>query len=680
MSRLFYPKFAFNSIKKNKKLYIPYILTSVLWVMMYYIINALSISPFVKNLKGGSFVCELLGYGGGVMLVFSLIFLFYTSSFLSKRRNKEYALYNILGMNKKNIAHILLWDTIITFGISIIIGLLLGTVFLKIAELFLVNIINGEINYSLYISWETILTTILFFGAIFILILLKALFKIKITNPIELLHSENSGEKPPKANFILGILGFITLIVAYYLALTVQNPLKALSLFFIAVALVIIGTYLIFISGSVLLCKILQKNKSYYYKSSHFISVSSMVYRMKRNGAGLASICILATMVLVMISSTSSLYFGAKDAIIERYPRQLSLQFKMKDTKATSDSFIKEIDSFAVKECDKFNTTMENKLHYQMIESGGKLINGAFDLDPNNVTNSMENIYQLYLVPLEDYNRVLNKSETLKQNEALVYSTRVEFLENTITFKGGNSFNVVKHLDEFWSSSSAAMSIIPSLFIVVPDLEYATFGINSIPDFKGNAILNNSIFISFDTDLSEEQQTKLYNAFPYSSEAILRQNDTIASIDFECRASEEADFFALYGGLFFIGIILSLLFISAAVLIIYYKQIVEGYEDKNRFEIMQKVGMTKREIKKSINSQLLTVFFIPLIVSGMHLAFSFPIIKNILLMFNLSNIGLFAITTVISFIVFGLFYALVYRITSSFYYNIVSSKDDTLPL
>ncbi|MDD3403679.1 MAG: ABC transporter permease [Hespellia sp.] len=675
MRALFYPKFAYSSIKKNKKLYIPYILTSILWVMMFYIITALSASPYVAGLKGGGSLTMILGFGGPVILFFSLLFLFYTNSFLAKRRNKEYALYNILGMNKKNIAHILLWDTMITYSISIVLGLLFGTVFFKVAELGLVNIIKGEPNYNLSINWNTVFIAVLGYAVIFVFILLKSLLKIKITNPIELLRSENAGEKPPKANWFVGILGVIILGVAYYIAMTVEDPLSAMSLFFIAVMLVIIGTFLLFISGSVLLCRILQKNKKYYYKSSHFVSVSSMMHRMKRNGSGLAAICILATMVLVMIASTTSLYFGMEKSIKERYPRQMNLQFELNDIKSIDDEFIKNTDSFINAEFSKFDTKPVNSQYYKMIATGGEIENGVIDLTPASLDASFKNIYQINMVPLEDYNSITGKSETLEKNEVLTYTTRTQFSENSLSFKGGNSFHVVKHLDKFWSDGSSAMSVIPTLFIIVPDMEYATQGISSIADYNGNKMLNAGLVYGADCDLSEEKQIELYNELAHSSESLLSTSENIISINWESRANEQADFYGLYGGLFFIGIILSVLFISAAVLIIYYKQISEGYEDKSRFDIMQKVGMTKKEIRKSINSQLLTVFFMPLVFSGIHLCFAFPIIQKLLLIFNLSNILFFGITTVVSFLVFGLFYAFIYRITSNSYYKIVSSHD-----
>ena len=674
MKKLFYPKFAFNGIIKNKKFYVPYILTAILWVMMFYIITALATSSYVGGLKGGASLTMILNLGTPVILIFSLLFLFYTNSFLSKRRNKEYALYNILGMNKKNIAGILLWDSIITYAITIVSGVVLGIVFFKLAELGLANIVQGEINYHLSIDWHTVLITIGGYAVIFILILIKSLFRIQIANPIELLHSDNTGEKPPKANWVVGILGIVLLGIAYQMALTVENPLTALSQFFIAVILVIFGTYLLFVSGSVLLCRILQKNKKYYYKANHFVSVSSMVHRMKRNGAGLAFICILATMVLVMLSSTTSLYFGMSDSIEARYPREMNMEIEMSAQNTNEHDIINDLHTFIEAECSEFDTVPQNKLYYQTMVTVGEIINGVAELDVSKAKGTFDNIYQIYMVSIDDYNRIMNKSETLKEDEVFIYAARTNYSEDILSINQGNTFQVVKQLDEFWGNGSAAMTIVPSLFVIVSDLDSATEGIDDLVNFKGDSMLKSGLLYSFDTNLNQEKQIELYNHLQESASRLFN-HDNFVAINWESSADAKADFYGLYGGLFFIGIILSILFLSAAVLIIYYKQIVEGYEDMRRFEIMQKIGMTKREIRKSINSQLLTVFFMPLVVAGVHLCFAFPIIQKLLLMFNLNNISLFAVTTIISYLIFGLFYAFIYRFTSNSYYSIVSSRE-----
>ena len=339
----FYPKLAWNGITKNKRFYLPYILTCVGMVSMFYIVSFLSTSPLLLYMPGSETVSSTLNLGSWVIGAFSLLFLFYTNSFLMKRRKKEFGLYNILGMGKWNIGRILFWETIITVLISFVCGAVFGIALSKLAELCLVNVIRGDVDFSLTVSSDALISTLTLFSVIFLLIFLNDIRQIKFTNPAELLRSENAGEKPPKANWFLGIVGVLLLGGAYYIAITIEDPVSALVLFFVAVLMVIVGTYLVFISGSVMFCRILQKRKKYYYKPNHFISVSSMVYRMKRNGAGLASICILATMVLVMISSTASLYFGSESSLAIRYPRDFTINVNFMDIEDMNDENISSL-------------------------------------------------------------------------------------------------------------------------------------------------------------------------------------------------------------------------------------------------------------------------------------------------------------------------------------------------
>ncbi len=665
MKAMFYPKFALNSIKKNKSLYIPYILTSVLWIMMFYIIMSLSTSPFLSNIIMGSGVVMVLSMAVPVILLFSFFFLIYTNSFLIKQRNKEYALYNILGMNRKNITRILCWDTAIVAGISIIAGLAMGILLYKMAELGLINIIQTEINYSFDINVGSVLKTIVFYSIIFILILIKSIVKINITNPIELLKSENMGEKPPKANWIFGIFGALCLIVAYYIALTQKNPMSSIQMFFIAVALVIIGTFSLFEYGSVILCKLLQKNKKYYYKANHFISVSSMAYRMRRNGSGLATICILSTMVLVMISSSTCLYIGNEELIHKRYPKDVNLEIRFSDIDSIDNKFTEKLRGIIIKETEKSGGTVTEEMNYK------KLIFTAVQSDNNfKLTehfNTLENLYQLICVDINDYNRIMSKDIKLGENEVLINTPRTTLDFDEIMINNEFKLKVKSYTDEIWSEGSSAMTIFPSIIIVTNDL-------NKINNYllKQNTYSDISYVYNFNDGLELQQEIQLRDNL-YGVLKSLRQEQTnIPSYLLNIKSIDRKDFYALYGGLFFIGIILSILFVSAAVLIIYYKQIVEGYEDKDKFIIMQKVGMTKKEIQKNVNSQMLTVFFFPLIMAGVHLLFAFPIIKVLLSLFDLTNTALFMTTTIVSFLVFAVFYIIIYKITTKLYLKIVS--------
>ena len=684
MKKGFYPKLAFDGIRKNKKMYLPYILTSIGMVMMYYIIIFLQFSQNIKDAVRSSTVSDILGLGSWVIAIFSCIFLFYTNSFLIKRRKKEFGLYNILGMDKHNLGIILFWETLIIAAISLVIGLAAGIAFSKLAELIFLNLLKSDVTFDLTVSSQGIGLCAIIFTVINILLFFNSLRQVRFSSAISLVKSEQTGEKPPKDNWILGILGVLLLGGAYYLAISIKEPLQALTLFFVAVIMVIIGTYLIMISGSVLFCRLLQKNKKYYYKSNHFVSVSSMVYRMKRNGAGLASICILATMVLVMISSTTSLYFGEEDALAIRYPREININFTTLDTQIYKDGEADKIRSEIDEIAKKRNANVHNSLTYLAGALSGMVTDGNVETDVRNVysgTVDYNRVFQFNFVSIDDYNKIMGTDYKLKDGEAMVYLFRKDsnFNGDKLSFNGGQSFKIVRYLDNFISQSDAAMTIVPTMAIFVNDLDKATQGMtDATHQHDSQPVVNFSWSYGFDTGLSEDEQialTKDINS--YLTDVSDDFKEDIHSTEVESREQNRLDFFGLYGGLFGLGIILSIVFIFAAVLIIYYKQISEGYEDQSRFEIMQKVGMTKKEIRKSINSQLLTVFFLPLIFAGMHLAFAAPIIKKLLLIFNLTNLNLFIVTILISFAAFALFYMIVYKITSNAYYKIVSgAKED----
>ncbi len=683
MKKGFYPKLAFDGIRKNKKMYLPYILTSIGMVMMYYIIIFLQFSQSIKDAVQSSTVTQILGLGSWVIAIFSCIFLFYTNSFLIKRRKKEFGLYNILGMDKHNLGIILFWETLIIAAISLVVGLAAGIAFSKLAELIFLNLLKSDATFDLTVSSQGIGLCAIIFTVINILLFFNSLRQVQFSSAISLVKSEQTGEKPPKGNWIFGILGVLLLGGAYYISLSIKEPLQALTLFFVAVIMVIIGTYLIMISGSVLFCRLLQKNKKYYYKSNHFVSVSSMVYRMKRNGAGLASICILATMVLVMISSTTSLYFGEEDALTSRYPREININFTTLDTQIYKDGQADKIRSEIDKIAKKRNANAHNSLTYLAGVLSGMVTDGNVETYVRNVysgTVDYNRVFQFNFVSIDDYNKIMGTDYKLKDGEAMIYLFRKDsnFNGDKLSFNGGQSFKIVKYLDNFISQSDAAMTVVPTMAVFVNDLDKATQGMtDATHQHDSEPVVNFKWSYGFDTGLSEDEQIALSKDInSYLTDVSDDFKEYIHSTEVESREQNRLDFFGLYGGLFGLGIILSIVFIFAAVLIIYYKQISEGYEDQARFDIMQKVGMTKKEIRKSINSQLLTVFFLPLIFAGMHLAFAAPIIKKLLLLFNLTNLNLFIVTILISFAAFALFYMIVYKITSSAYYKIVSGAKE----
>lgn len=683
MKRGLYRKLAWIGIGKNRRLYTPYILTCTGMVMMYYIVLFLSKSPLLDQMSGGGTISGMLGFGSWVIAVFALIFLFYTNSFLVRRRKKEFGLYNILGMGKRSIAGILCWETLMIAGIAFLAGSVSGIALSKLAELGLVNIIHGQVNYSVSVSFGALAQTFLMFAGIFLLIFLNTLRQIHASSPMALLRSENSGEKPPKANWILGISGVLLLAAAYYLAVTIKDPVTAFVMFFAAVLMVIAGTYLLFIAGSVVFCRALQKNKNYYYKPNHFVSVSSMVYRMRRNGAGLASICILGTMVLVMISSTACLYIGAEDSLRTRYPREITADICLNDTAHMRSENIDHLRAVITETAKKNGTGQINVMDYRTASCVGILKEGRLKTDISAVTDfdaeTYGDICRVYMVPLEDYNRMTGTNEILDRDQVLLYSYRMEYESDSFAVEGGNTYKIKRIVDQFQLSGNPAMDMLPSVFVVLPDLEEGIKPLQAIEDSDGDNTLFLHWFYGFDTGIEDQKQQEVCEKIHEQIRSLsMDGRNGIYSYSCESAAANRGDFYGTFGGLFFLGLLLSLVFIAAAVLIIYYKQISEGYEDQSRFEIMQKVGMTKKDIRKSINSQLLTVFFLPLVMAGIHLAFAFPMVRKLLMLFNLVNLKLFILVTLISFFVFALCYTLVYRITSNAYYNIVSGVKEDL--
>ena len=676
----FYPRLALRDIRKNRRMFLPYLLTCTGMVMMFYIIMALAVSDVVSALHGAGTLQSIFAMGSWVITVFSGIFLFYTNSFLIRRRKKEFGLYNILGMGKGNIARILLWETLFIGLGAVCVGLFAGISLFKLAELGLVNILHEEIAYDLTVSALAIKRSLQVFGVIFLLLFLHSVLQVRLTSAIALMRSENLGEKPPKGNWFIGLAGAGLLAAAYYLAVTIRDPIMALVVFMAAVIMVIVGTYLVMIAGSVCFCRLLQKNRRYYYKPSHFVSVSSMAYRMKRNGAGLASICILATMVLVMISSSACLYFGEEDAIEERYPRDINLTFYLEQPADCSDAHLQALREGIAAELAARGTEPENGYVCRNARFAGMLQDGVVSLTVfryDNMTDEFESLRLFYLMPLEDYNRMMGTDETLADGEILLYANRNGYEGKEITFPDGRVYQVKKRVETFPGNGEMNMNIISGIGVVVPDFDGSVRGLDELAAFSGDRLLQLCWTWNFDTGQESDAQIALYHELAQLlPDPALKERLGYASVTLGGQAYEREDFYGLFGGLFYIGILLSIVFLLAAVLMIYYKQISEGYEDQARFEIMQKVGMTKREIRKSINAQILTVFFLPLALAAVHTAFAFPIIQKLIMAFNIFNVKLLAATTGISVVVFGVFYAVVYRLTSNAYYHIVSSAQE----
>lgn len=672
---LLYPKLSLQGIRKNKQLYLPYLLTCAAMTAIYYILSFLSLSPAISSVRGGNDAQMILTLGIGVIAVFAFIFLTYTNSFLIKRRRKEFGLYNILGMGKCNLLHIVLWDGFFSGVLSIAAGIVIGVLLSKGAELVVFNMINLKPDFAMDVSLPAAVSTIITFSVIFAFLTIKTAFGVRISNPIQLMRSETVGERPVKANWLLALLGVIILGAAYYMAVIIENPLIALSMFFIAVIMVIIATYLLFISGSTALCKLLQKNKNYYYKTNHFISVSSMAYRMKRNGAGLASICILSTMVLVMISSTACLYIGADDALRSRYARDIEVDITLGDVYNEADmpALVEKIDGILAEQ----GLTRLDALEYGrksmagLYKDGSITFSGAHDADTNTRYDSYAFIYVL---DESGYVTLTGKNLALGENEVLVYSPDMKFETDELQIEGVGTRNISpEQTDSLEHVYMHMMQSYKTIYIFANQSDFKAIG-DAYNTYAGDGyVAGHYYYIGFNLDCEDYVKFDVYNTMY----ALLRTPETVNKngyydLKVTGLVSERDYFYGMYGALFFLGILLGYVFIAGAVLIMYYKQIIEGYEDQSRFAILQKVGMTHSEIKKSINSQILTVFFLPLLAAGLHTGFAFPMVSKMLYLFEVYNLKLMLIVTVVSYLIFAVFYMLIYKSTSKAYYRIVS--------
>lgn len=660
-----YRHLAWDGIRKNSRLYVPYLLTGVGAVSFFYILVALSRLP-EGTLPGSGSVQVILNLGSFVLWVFSLLLLFYTHSFLIRRLNREFALYNVLGMGKRDIARILCWETLLSGGISLAGGLALGILLSKLAELGLLRMVGAATDMVYRVSAGGLLLTLGLYAGIFLLILISSLVRVGRSTAVQLMRSQAEGEKPPRANWALAVLGILLLAGAYYLAITIREPLAALTWFFIAVLMVILATYLLFISGSVALCRLLQRNPRFYYRKRHFVSVSSLVYRMKRNGAGLASICILGTMVLVMLSSTTCLYFGAEDSLRTRYPRDENITAYFPD-RASQSGDLTSLRTAVADAVSRSGMSAANVWEYRSVSSVMTLRDGV--LSPN---EGFGNPVDVTLIPLADYNAAMGTDLTLSQGQVYVCRSRTGYQGTSLTLQNGPTWQVAGLLDNFSPSGSDSASVVTQLWLIVPDLSAA----DALEQVMNRANMGVSRSWSCGFDLGQEPARD--EGDPVAAairEALVSRQDDIR-FNVESLSENRDDFYGSYGSLFFLGILLSVGFSLAAVLIIYYKQISEGYEDQARFDIMQKVGMTRRDIRSSINSQLLLVFFLPLLLAGLHLVFAFPFVHKLLLLFNLWNTRLLVGTTAASFLAFAVLYTLVYRATSTAYYHIVSDGGD----
>ena len=661
-------KLARTNIRKNSKTILPYLFTCIMTTTMFYILCSLSKNQGIMSMPGGLDLQLVLSLGMYVIGIFAVIFLFYTNSFLMKQRKKEFGVFNILGLEKRHIAKVIGYEVLMITVISIGLGLVFGILLDKVMYLILLKLFDAPIALGFYISKKAFVITILLFLAIHFLIFLNSIRQIHLANPIELLNSGNYGEREPKNKWVLTILGLLCLLVAYYISITTKNIFAVLGLFFIAVILVMIGTYLLFTSGSITFLKALKANKNYYYRTKHFISVSSMMYRMKKNAIGLANICILSTMILVVLSTTISLWVGFDDILRTRYPKEFSIEqnLKINDTTLYGES-LQDLNEEVKNVVAKQGLSMKEVESYTGLKFSALKENNNFYIDTENQSvEDVNRMYSLYFILLEDYNATMGVDDSLEENEILVCTNDKGEQEKELNLLD-QTFSVKRYVKDIPFGRKDYFSDKYYL-VVLPNAKTLQSIAKTQKKLYGKVASSIKNYISFETNGTKKENLALNDKL---KEEVSGENQNCY---IESRAASYKNAVSLYGGFLFIGIFLSALFVMATILIIYYKQITEGYEDKKRFEIMQKVGMSQHEIKGAIQSQILTVFFLPLLMAGVHIVFAFPIIYRILMMFNLYNKKLFILCTIACFVAFAFIYSIVYMLTAKTYYSIVKHR------
>ena len=657
----FYWKLACTNLSRNRRVYLPYLLSSLGIIIMFYTISSLSQGIDEEAMYGGSSTASMMRLGVFVIGLFAVLFLFYTNSFIMKRRKKEIGLYNILGMEKRHIANILFRETLLVAVSSLVLGIGLGILFSR-AMFWLLGIVLGvELPIAFVVPLSSVVQTLVLFGVIFLLTLCYNLLQVKLSKPIELLHGGETGEKEPKAHWVLAILGAALLGTGYTMAVTIQDPLQALLFFFVAVILVILGTYLLFITGITALLKLLKKNKGFYYKTNHFTAISGMLFRMKQNAAGLASICVLFTALLVTVSTTFSLYTSMDGLMRTRYPRNIRItaQGANQDAKDMIRNVVAEKSS-------ALGLTIENVVDRECWDMTvfrmGSALNTQ-DIPDNSYT--VDSYAVVYFFTQEEFQRFSGQELALSENQAVLFDPVGTFPEGDTLSIDDQEFQLLPSDYQFPDASTMAQ-IYEVYYLVVKDVSVVEAvlgptGVNLAPSY------------SYDFDVAGGNPDGIMALI----EALREQEFSGKGVSYdslwmEDSATARQDFLNLYGGLFFLG----MLFLLGTALIIYYKQVSEGYDDARRFSIMQKVGMSHREVKKSIHSQILLVFFLPLLMAVIHLAFAFPMLQKILLVMGLADVPLILLSTLGCVAVFAIAYLVIYAFTARTYTKIVETAAD----
>ena len=643
---------ATSNLKKNHSLYLPYALTTIMVTMILYITHALSAMPELSTLRGGGAIAQTLGFGVIVVQLVALLTILYANAFVTKNRLKEYGLYSILGLDRKNIQLLSFIELLLFSVVSVGLGIVLGIVFHRFSFAVLLKLIRIPIGieYSMQLgSVGFVLISMAFiFGVVFFL----NATKMYMSRPLEMLSEKKKGETKGRFILLRALIGAGLLGGAYYMSQTIEAPVAALYSFFVAVLLVVLATYILFDAGSIALLSLLQKNKKLFYQPTNFISISNLKFRMRKNAAGLASICILSTMVLVTLATTVALQTGTADLLKKSYPTDYSATAFVEDT-----STISQLSEQISKIKAQSKGTVTNEMNYLSVLRAAKSMEGGVDIEGVYPGDSPAAF--ITFLSAEDYNRIFGTNYKPADNEAILGLVKGDDKNvSAIRVNGQLTLQVKEMMD-----STGFKEKLPQLPYVADNVYVAV--VKDPTKMIDSKLGRGFYYALWNTSTDIQDKTEEFEAYVNVLEA---SNDD--SIMVGSREDAAKDIYGFMGSLLFVGALLSVAFFIGAVLVIYYKQISEGYEDRDRFVILQKLGIDQKTIKKSINRQVLIVFFLPLVTAFIHTAFAFKMYRKIIQLFGVDgNVTLNA--TIVIGAIFVVVYLIVYQITSRSYYKII---------
>ncbi|WP_066193400.1 FtsX-like permease family protein [Gracilibacillus timonensis] len=667
----FYLKMAADSIRKNSKMYLPFIISCISTIMMTYIIQALSTNPGLADIPGGANLQTILSMGYFVLLIFSTIFLFYMNSFLMKDRKREFGVYNILGMDKKHITKMLAYETFYIGVCSMIVGLIAGTILNKVCVLLIRQMMGANVALGFEFSSGAVIWTLSFFTIIFLMILMGNVYQIRLAHPIDLLKSGNVGEKEPKTKIFLSILGVLLTGWGYYIALTLQSPIQGMPYVLLAAVVIIAGTYLLFTTGSIAVLKILKNNKNYYYQTNHFIPVSGMIYRMKKNAVGLGNITVLSVGVILLLSIAVSLYIISEGDGNSQYSGNVISEVRLSEDVADTGEEIKaDLNELIDQTATETNQTVTGSstnlyLTFQTIatEDGFEVTKDAYSMLGNQRTVG------LYFTDQDNYNQLTGDHISLDENEVYIHGTNDEYPNETLSLMDHQfTANVMGNMEEFSMGSETTSAVGATYYIIVENVAV----LRQIDQQQQEILEEYAAGTNVSTQIHLEQGINEQQEIAFGDQ--LRSNMEQAGMDIvvvDTRTEAASDLQALRSGVLFIVLNLAILLLLMTVLIIYYKQTSEAYDDQERFSILQKIGLNQSEIKKAIKSQILTVFFLPVIVTGIHILALYLLMRKLMILVMINQVNLFPVGLLLAFLVFLIAYVIVYRITARVYYKIV---------